>query len=203
MDPFLLSLMALGAGWVLRARDQQRRIARLSTHLAGRGIERHIEALADGYLRALGEPDPQRAAAVWTLLEGHEQALAREVAQLARSFADVPAEQARVSRLPVWLPGATRWGPWFDMRELLQLHARGIRRAVDVPRGQGAAQARDRAYTVSAEMLLLQHGCHWYCRSRTVASARMVARHRTPHAQLLAGVSGQTRSAYQALTGVR
>lgn len=202
MDPLLLSLIAIGAGWVLRAREQQRRIALLSTHLAGRGIERHIEALAEGYLRALGEQEPQRAASVWALLEGHEQALAREVEQLARSVAGLDALQARVSRLPVWLPGATQWGPAFDLRELLQVHARGIRRAVDVPRGDGA-QARDRAYAISAEMLLLQHSCHWYCRSLSIASARVLARHKTPHAQLVAGVTAQTRAEYAALTGVR
>ena len=32
---------------------------------------------------------------------------------------------------------------------------------------------------MSAELFLMQHTCHWYCRSRAVASARMLARHKT------------------------
>ena len=51
-----------------------------------------------------------------------------------------------------------------------------------------------------AELLLLQHTCHWYCKSRTVASARMLARHQTPYPQLVASVSPATRQAYLALT---
>jgi hypothetical protein len=34
-----------------------------------------------------------------------------------------------------------------------------------------------------------------------MASSRMMARHRTPHAQLLASVSAQTRNAYKKLVG--
>lgn len=34
----------------------------------------------------------------------------------------------------------------------------------------------------------MQHTCHWYCRSKTVASARMLARHKTAYVQLLASV---------------
>jgi hypothetical protein len=54
---------------------------------------------------------------------------------------------------------------------------------------------------LTAELLLLQHSCQWYCRSKATASARMMARHRTPHAQLLASVSAQTRKAYNKLLG--
>ena len=45
----------------------------------------------------------------------------------------------------------------------------------------------------------MQHSCHWFCRSRAVASARMLARHKTSYAHLLACVAPQTRAAYQAL----
>jgi hypothetical protein len=45
----------------------------------------------------------------------------------------------------------------------------------------------------------MQHSCHWFCRSKVVASARMLARHKTSYEQLLAAVSPETRQAYQAL----
>eukprot|EP01034_Spumella_vulgaris_P022947 gene22951-29132_t len=52
---------------------------------------------------------------------------------------------------------------------------------------------------MTAELFLMQHTCHWYCKSKTIASARMMARHQTPHAQLVDSVSDTTRRAYLAL----
>jgi hypothetical protein len=101
-----------------------------------------------------------------------------------------------VSKLPVWLPGAASLAGSFDMREALKIHARGICRAVD---GEGAAATRDRAFAITAEMLLLQHTCHWFCRSKSLASARMLARHRTSYAQLVDAVLPQTRTDYLGL----
>ena len=59
-----------------------------------------------------------------------------------------------------------------------------------------------RAFTVSAELFLLQHSCHWFCRSRLVASGRMLAVHRTSYQQLLESVSARTRTDYLALVRV-
>jgi hypothetical protein len=56
---------------------------------------------------------------------------------------------------------------------------------------------------MTAELLLMQHTCHWFCKSRTVASARVMARHQTPYVQIVASVSPETRAAYMALTGAR
>ena len=53
---------------------------------------------------------------------------------------------------------------------------------------QGQSPKR-RAFTMSAELFLMQHTCHWYCKSKMVASARMLARHRTPYQQLVDSVS--------------
>ena len=83
----------------------------------------------------------------------------------------------------------------FDMREALRVHARGICRAVEVQ----DASPKDRAFAILAEMLLLQHTCHWYCRSKSVASARMLARHRTSHEQLVGAVLPETRQEYLGL----
>jgi hypothetical protein len=129
------------------------------------------------------------------VLRGNEQELCREVEAFARDFATADAAATRVSKLPVWLPFGHALAGAFDMREALRLHARGIRAAVSAE----AASAKDRAFAISAELLLMQHTCHWFCRSRSVASARMLARHRTSHAQLVAAVLPRTRREYLGL----
>ncbi len=82
------------------------------------------------------------------------------------------------------------------MRKLLAVHAHGIADAVNNRQGQST---RDKAFTLSAELFLMQHSCHWFCRSRVVASARVLARHKTSYEQLVASVAPQTRDAYQVL----
>ena len=63
--------------------------------------------------------------------------------------------------------------------------------------GQVASAARD--LDRDAQLLLMQHTCHWFCRSKSTASVRMQVRHQTSYAQLLAAVSPQTRQAYLAV----
>ena len=86
----------------------------------------------------------------------------------------------------------------FDMRKAFSIHAHGLSRAIE-----NAAQrsSKDKAFTITAELLLMQHSCHWFCKSKTVASARMLARHQTSYPQLLAAVSPETRQAYLKLVG--
>jgi len=195
VDFLLLLPIALGALWVVRARQQQRRIAILARYLAGHDIEKHIETLSQGYSRALGEPDAARSEQVWAVLRGTEDALCRQVRQLAEEFAGVEPTATRVSKFPIWLPLAPAFDRSFDMREALRLHAQCISRAVE----ERAAAAKDRAFVILAEVLLMQHTCHWYCRSKAVASARMLASHRTSYEQLVEAVSPQTRQAYLGL----
>ena len=103
-------------------------------------------------------------------------------------------EDARVSRLPIALPFADKLFPaaTFDMRKALAIHAKGI---THVMQNTGHLSAKDRAYMMTAELFLMQHTCHWYCKSKTIASARMMARHQTPHEQLVNSVSEPTRKA--------
>ena len=199
MNLFPLAILAAIALWLVRAKDQRQRIALLASHLGPHQIEKHMETLTQGYLRALGEADGQRRDQIFSMLQSTEQALAAQMRALAVDFAKVDAAHARVSRLPLYLPWLTRLLPaaTFDMRQALVVHADGIGRmveAVDLP-------ARERAFTLSAELFLLQHTCHWFCKSRMVASARMLARHQTAYAQLVQSVSAPTRAAYQALVG--
>ncbi len=195
-----MMLLATG-GYVVNAQQQRRRIALLAHHLGHYQIEKLLETLTQGYLRALGESDAERRDQIWTLLNISEIQLSEQFQRFAAEFGRVDAQHARVSRLPVGLPFALQLFPAasFDMRQALTIHAQGIARVV---RNEAARAPRDKAYMLTAELFLMQHTCHWFCKSRTVASARMVARHQTPHAQLVASVSPETRAAYTALTGV-
>ena len=200
MDFFFAAALAAMAFWTIRSREQGRRIALLGRHLAQYQIEQHMETLTQGYLRALGEDDSERRDQIWLLLQGTERTLRSQFTRMAGEFARTDAAQARVSRLPFYVPFAVRFAPaaTFDLRQALALHARGIERAMDA----GDASPRDRAFTISAELLLMQHTCHWFCRSRNVASARTLARHKTSYDQVVASVTPQTRAEYLALTGM-
>jgi len=194
---FLLTLaVVLAVLWMARTRLQQQRVALLARFLSGLSIEKNIETLTEGYLRAAGEADPGRREQVWNLLRTTEQALCSQMRRLADDFAAADPAATRVSRLPIWLPLPPSLAGSFDMREALRVHARGICRAID---DEAAGSAKDRAFAISAEMLLMQHTCHWFCRSKSVASARMLARHRTSYEQVVGAVLPQTRSDYLGL----
>ena len=87
------------------------------------------------------------------------------------------------------------------MREILS--SAFVERAIEelpcrAVEGQDASP-KERAFAILAEMLLMQHTCHWYCRSKSVASDRMHASHRTSYAQLVGAVLPQTRQEYLGL----
>lgn len=185
---------------VLKNHEQRQRIALLGAHLQRFQLEKLIEGLTEGYLRAFGEADAQRRESVLGMLETTERLLSAQLDDLARALQGLDPVQARISRLPIALPWATRWLPsaTFDLREMVRLHATGVAQAIANADG---LSRRDQAFRVSAELLLFQHTCHWYCRSRGVASARLLARHRTSHEQVVAAVSPATRQAYLQLIG--
>lgn len=190
----LLAVAGMALHW-LNQQDRRQRTALLASHLQPFQIERLMQQLTDSYMRALGEDDPVRQAQVLQLQDDAEQQLARQFQALAQSFAQVPAPQARTLK---WaLPGIEKVLPQttFDTRRVMQIHAEGMARAVHNASGLAP---RDRAFTLMAEMLLMQHSCHWFCRSKTIASARMLAQHKTRYEQALAAVSFETRQAYLA-----
>lgn len=200
MDIFLLATLIATGVFVLNAKQQRQRVVLLASYLGNYQIEKLMENLTEGYLRALGESDPERREQVWNLLRTTELQLSEQFTRFTADFTRVDAALARVSTLPLALPYADRWLPSasFDMRQALAIHAQGIERAV---RNELGLSLRDKAYTLSAELFLMQHTCHWFCKSRAIASARLMARHKTPHAQVLASVTPATRAAYGALLG--
>jgi hypothetical protein len=197
MDLFLFAALAALAVQLWRAQAQGRRIALLGKHLKRFQIEKLMERLTEGYQRALGESDPSRQDPIWAVLGPVEVDLAEQVQGLADEIGRLDPSLTQVGRLG--LSPAGRWWPAvFDLRRLLALHARGMAEAVRNPDGLAP---RERAHRLLAEMLLFQHSCHWYCRSYTVASARLLARHQSTHAQALAAVASSTRQAYRDATG--
>ena len=195
----LLMFAALGVQ-LLKSREQRRRIALLGSHLSRHQIEKLMENLTQGYLRALGEEDPERRAQIWSMLSTSETELSEQFQRFTDEFAKVWSDQTLVSTLPIAIPYADKLFPQatFDLRQALTIHAKGIAAAVE---NRENRSLRDKAFTLSAELFLMQHSCHWFCRSKAIASARMLARHQTRYAQLLASVAPETRQAYCALVG--
>ena len=195
----LVALIAIGA-YILKSREQRQRIALLGSHLGRYQIEKLMESLTQGYLRCLGEDDPERRQQIWRLLDATEEKLSAEFDSFAAEFSRVGEVQARVSKFPLAIPYAQKIfpGATFDLRQALSIHARGI---AGVMRNELQRTPKAKAFTMSAELFLMQHTCHWFCKSKTVASARMLARHQTSYDQLLDAVSPETRNAYRRLTG--
>jgi hypothetical protein len=198
MEILTLAVLIVAAAFILRTRDQNRRIALLGSHLGKYQIERLMESLTEGYLRCLGEDDPERRQQIWRLLNASEEALSTQFGSFATDFARVAAADARISKLAVALPYADRLFPGlsFDARQAFAIHARAID---DAARNTSQRAPKANAFLMSAELFLMQHTCHWFCRSKTVASARMLARHKTSYAQLIDAVAPETRKAYLAL----
>ena len=213
METFLLTALAAFALHLLKTRAERKRIRLLGQHLAQFEIEKLLATVTEGYQRALGEADAQRRASIWQLLGAAEKKLSAQFTQLAQSFALEAEADTRVNRLPWPLSEAAAWLPStrLDMRALLTLHAAGIARAAnEAPAnhtdpatalsGDDSAE-RAHAFTLSAELFLMQHSCHWFCKSHGVASARLLVRHKTPHRKVLESVTPATRRAYTALVG--
>ncbi len=198
MDVLILILLGVSGAWLLRAREQRRRIALLGSFLGKYQIEALMETLTQGYLRALGEDDPTRREQILNMLNTAERAVAEQFGSFAVEFSRLDGAQTRVSMLGVALPFADRLFPkaTFDVREAFRIHARGLAEAA---RNDLERSPRDKAFTMSAELLLMQHTCHWFCRSLATASARSLLRHHTPYAQLVTSVAPPTRRDYEAL----
>jgi hypothetical protein len=180
-----------------RSKAQTERIALLGTYLGKYQIEKLMETLIQGYMRALGEADDVRREQIWRTMHTGELEVARQFEGFARDFSRLAPDVTRASTLPMALPLATQIFPkaGFDVRAAFAVHAQGLLRTAQ----DETHSDKDRAFQMSAQLLLMQHTCHWFCRSKSTASVRMQVRHQTSYAQLLAAVSPQTRQAYLAV----
>ena len=198
MDVLILVLLLGGVAHFYQRRDERRRIALLGSHLGQYQIEKLMETLTEGYMRALGEADPARQHQIWSMLSTTEATLCEQFKRFVNEFARMDAGLTRSSKLPwsIFYSGRLFPGSTFDFREALNTHAIGICQAVD----RGAeVPPKEKAFTVLAELYLMQHSCHWFCKTKAVASARLVMRHQTAHAKVLESVMPATRQAYTAM----
>lgn len=195
MEMLVFVLLAAAGIHLINKGEQAQRIALLGRHLGHYKVEKLMEQVTEGYIRALDTTDAERREQIWANLAGAEQQLSSQFARFVADFATVYGEHAQVSRLPVAVPRATRLFPQacFDLRKVLAVHAKGI--ANVVANAQGLSP-RDKAFTLTAELYLMQHSCHWFCKSKNVASARLLARHKTSYQQVLEAVTPATRDAY-------
>lgn len=200
MDFFTLAIIVFIAIYLLKTQQQRRHTLLLAQYLGRFQIEKLMGGLIEGYLRALGESDAQRRAQIWTMLDNTEASLAEQFQRFAKELSAAEPQLTRVSTLPLALPYLDRLFPasGFDLREAMQVHARGIA-SVRVADSANEDERRARAFTMTAELLLMQYTCHWFCKSRAVASLRLVARHKTPFEQVLASVTEKTRRDYKQL----
>ena len=190
------------AVYVLQNIEHRRRVRLLGAHLAPTQVEKLMGGLIEGYMRALDEKDPERSKQVWAILDNNEKNLADQLQRLVSTFSQESTQETRVSTLPLALPYFDRLMPshTFDMREALKMHAQAVRNAC-APQDMDLEARKRLAFTMTAELLLLQHTCHWFCKTRTVASMRLIARQKTPYDQVVKSVSRSTQQAYQQLIG--
>ena len=190
----LLFLLGVGIHW-LNSQGQRQRTALLAEHLRPYQIEKHMAQLTEAYMRALSEPEAARQQQILQLQEVAEQQLAEEFKAVATEFGRLAAPVTRGFKIA--LPFIDQLSPktTFDMRRLLVVHAQGIGRAIALT----PEAAKERSFRIMAEMFLMQHSCHWFCKSKTIASARMLRQHQTRYEQALEAVSPETRQAYLAV----
>lgn len=191
------ALLIAVTGWLaLRMHYQRTRIALLGSHLSSLQLEQHMETLTQGYTRAINETLETRQTQVLATFAQAERTVATQVQSLANAMQKESVQATRVGMIQFCLPYAEYVlpVPTRDIRALLQIHATGLRHVVD---NKDRLDEKTRAYHLSAELFLLQHSCHWFCKSRAVADARLMLRHQVNHQKVLDSVSAVTRSAYQ------
>ena len=201
MDIALILLVIVAAWQVLRIRYQRTHVALLGHHLASLQLERHMETLTQGYARAINEKEETRQLQVLETFAQTERAVAGQIQSLASAMQKESLLATSMGVLTFCVPYAERFAPALtrDFRELLHIHATGLRHVVD---NESHWDPKTRAYHLSAELYLLQHSCHWFCKSRTVADARLMLRHQVNHQKVLDSVSAVTRSAYLRWQGI-
>jgi len=196
MDTAFIFLLTLFVVWqLLRSRYQRERITFLGQRLAGLQLERHMETLTTGYARAIHEQDESRQLQILETFAPAERAAAAQIQTLADAMQKADAQETAMGPFSFCLPYAERFVPvrMRDFRELLQIHANGLRHAAD---NDSQWDPKTRAFHLSAELYLFQHSCHWFCKSRVVADARLQVRHQLTHQKVVDSVSEPTRLRY-------
>ena len=198
MDLLVLLMPIVGFLWVFKMREERRRVMLLASHIHQTTIERLMERITTGYNKALEATDATQRQTIWDELKADEEQLGEQLVRLSDSVAREPQDSTRVCKIA--LPWIDKLMPQttFALADALRVHAQGLQA---VAANTAGLSTKDRAFQFLAEMLLMQHTCHWFCRSRTIASARLVARHQTAYSQVVQSVSAPTRQAYGQVVG--
>lgn len=198
MDIVLVLLVIFVVVQVLRVRYQRAHITLLGRHLAQMQLEKHMETLSTTYTRAIQEETESRQLQVLATVNQTEQAVASQMQRLAQAVKEEPDSATTMGILAFNLPFLTQLFPSMkrDFKDLLQIHATGLDYVV---KNEANWSPKDRAYHLSAELYLFQHSCHWFCKSRAVADARLMVRHKIDHKKVLESVSEPTRRSYKSL----
>lgn len=196
MNLGLSLLVVFIVGQVLRTRYQRAHIALLGRHLAKMQLESHMETLSTTYTRAIQETNESRQQQIFDTVTQTEQAVATQTERLAQAFEKEPASATLMGIVAFHLPALVQIFPSMkrDFRQLLAIHAAGFRYVVD---NEANWDAKTRAYHLSAELYLFQHSCHWFCKSRPIADARLLVRHKVDHKKVVESVCEPTRAAYE------
>jgi hypothetical protein len=101
MELAVLVMIVAFVGYTFQARDERRRIGLLGHYLGQYQIEKLMQTLTDGYMRALGEADAARQAQIWSMLTTTETALCEQFRRFVLDLAQLDADAARVSKLPL------------------------------------------------------------------------------------------------------
>ncbi|HLW05885.1 MAG TPA: hypothetical protein VKY38_09995, partial [Azoarcus sp.] len=83
MEIVFILLTGIAAWWLLRVQYQRARIALLGNHLATLQIEKHMETLTQGYIRAINEDSDTRQLQVLETYAQAERVVAAQVQSLA------------------------------------------------------------------------------------------------------------------------
>ena len=152
MEIFSIVFMLGLAAMVLNANAQRKRLAFLAGHLRPYQIEKQMESLIDGYLRALGEADPVRQQQVWGTLSTIEQSLSDQVARLAQDLHRVDATQTRMSGVPLQALLADKLpdSSVLDLRALMEVHAQGVAASARHPDDETPEARKQRAFMMTA-----------------------------------------------------
>lgn len=196
MDAVIL-LLATAIAWrLLCARYQKAHIALLGKHLASFQLEKHIETLTQGYVRAINADTESRQLQILASFTQTEQAIASQTQSLANNIQQESEISTSMGTLSFCVPYIERFAPSLcrDFRQLLQIHAQGIQFVVN---NSPNWSPKERAFHLSAEIYLFQNSCHWFCKSRTIANARLQVQHKVNFQKTLDSVSDTTRAAYQ------
>ena len=193
----VLTLLMIAVVWrVFTLHYQRAHITLLAGNLANLQLERQIASLMEGYDRALKEDSENRQVQILENFAQTERTIAIHAQSLANAMQKEGELETRLGILALCIPYIERFLPGLtrDFRQLLAIHAAGLRHVVD---NEENWSAKDRAFHLSAEVFLFQHSCHWFCKSRSVADARLMMLHKINHQKVLESVSERTRSAYR------